>query len=377
MLSADYLDIAPEAIIALFQEYEQTIINDIARRLAGMDFASPTAAWQLQRLTETGLVYEKALAELSKLTGRTEAELNKLFRDAGVRALAFDDAIYKAVRLNPLPLNLSPVMTQVLVAGLQRTQGTMRNLTLTSAIDAQNLFTDAADLAYMQVSSGAFDYNSAIRQAVESVADQGASVIHYASGRREHLDVAMRRAVLTGVNQTSGQLQIARTDEMDCDLIQTSAHIGARNTGTGPANHEGWQGRIFSRSGRHSKYPDFVAETGFGTGEGLCGWNCRHSFYPFYEGISENAYTQAEVNEYARKTVSYNGKDISVYEATQKQRAIEREIRKAKRQAGGLEAAGLDNSEARGRIGKLQEKMRDFIRQTGLRREYVREQIVN
>jgi len=377
MLSADYLDIAPEAIIALFQEYEQTIINDIARRLAGMDFASPTAAWQLQRLSESGLVYETALAELSKLTGRTEAELNKLFRDAGVRALAFDDSIYKAVGLNPLPLNLSPAMTQVLVAGLQRTQGTMRNLTLTSAIDAQSLFTDAADLAYMQVSSGAFDYNSAIRQAVESVADQGVSVIHYASGRREHLDVAVRRAVLTGVNQTSGQLQIARADEMGCDLVQTSAHVGARNTGTGPANHEGWQGRIFSRSGRHSKYPDFVAETGFGTGEGLCGWNCRHSFYPFYEGISENAYTQAEVNEYARKTVSYNGKDISVYEATQKQRAIEREIRKAKRQAGGLEAAGLDNSEARGRIGKLQEKMRDFIRQTGLRREYVREQIVN
>ena len=191
-----------------------------------------------------------------------------------MRALAFDDAIYQAAGLNPLPLNLSPAMTQVLVAGLQRTQGTMRNLTLTSAIDAQNLFTDAADLAYMQVSSGAFDYNTAIRQAVESVAEQGLGVIHYASGRREHLDVAMRRAVLTGVNQTAGQLQWARADEMGCDLVETSAHIGARNTGTGPANHEGWQGRVFSRSGKHPKYPDFVAETGYGTGPGLCGWNC-------------------------------------------------------------------------------------------------------
>ena len=374
MLSADYLDIAPDAIIALFQEYEQSVINDIARRLAGMDIASPTAAWQMQRLTESGLVYDAALAELSKLTGRTEAELNKLFRDAGVRALAFDDAIYQAAGLNPLPLNLSPAMTQVLVAGLQRTQGTMRNLTLTSAIDAQNLFTDAADLAYMQVSSGAFDYNTAIRQAVESVAEQGLGVIHYASGRREHLDVAMRRAVLTGVNQTAGQLQWARADEMGCDLVETSAHIGARNTGTGPANHEGWQGRVFSRSGQHPKYPDFIAETGFGTGPGLCGWGCRHSYYPFYEGISERVYSDAQVNEYARKTVNYNGQDISVYEATQKQRAIEREIRKAKREAGALEAAGLDNTEARGRVSELQKKMRDFIRQTELNRDYVREQ---
>ena len=128
MLSADYLDIAPDAIVALYQEYEQTVINDIARRLASLDYASPTAAWQMQRLTESGLVYETALDQLSTITGRSEKELNKLFRDAGVRAMAFDDAIYKLAGLDPLPLNLSPAMTEVLVAGLQKTQGTMRNL---------------------------------------------------------------------------------------------------------------------------------------------------------------------------------------------------------------------------------------------------------
>ena len=226
----------------------------------------------------------------------------------------------------------------------------------------------------MQVSSGAFDYDSAIRQAVKSVADQGIGVIHFGSGRRDRLDVAMRRAVLTGVNQTAGELQIARADEMGCDLVQTSAHIGARNTGTGPANHEGWQGRVFSRSGRHPKYPDFEAETGYGTGPGLCGWNCRHSFFPFFEGISRNVYTKAQINEYASKKVNYNGEDISVYEATQKQRAIEREIRDAKRQASALKAAGLDNAEELARVRTLQEKMRDFTRQTGLSRQYQREQ---
>jgi hypothetical protein len=281
MLTADYLDAVPETIVALYREYEQTVINDIARRLAGLDFASPTAAWQMQRLAASGAVYEEALLQLSAVTGRSEAELRRLFKDAGVKTMAFDDAIYRKAGLDPLPLNLSPAMTQVLVAGLQRTQGTMRNLTLTTAIDAQNIFRNAADLAYMQVSSGAFDYNSAIRQAVTDVADQGISVIHFASGRQDHLDVAMRRNVLTGVNQTAGQLQMARAQEMGIDLVQTSAHVGARNKGTGPANHEGWQGKIFriTRKGVKlavdDKYPDFVETTGYGTVTGLCGVNCR------------------------------------------------------------------------------------------------------
>jgi len=373
MLTADYLDFAPEAVVALYREYEQRVLNDIARRLAGLDYARPTAAWQMQRLTESGLVYEQALAELSKLTGRSEATLRQLFQDAGVRAMAFDDAIYKAAGLVPLPLNLSPAMMNVLAIGLQKTQGSMRNLTLTSAIDAQNVFTNAADMAYMQVSSGAFDYNSAIRQAVKSAADEGIGVINFASGRRDQLDVAMRRTVLTGVNQTAGQLQLARADELGVDLVQTSAHIGARNKGVGPANHEGWQGRIFSISGKHPKYPNFQEETGYGTGEGLYGWNCRHSHFPFFEGISQNAYSEAEVNEYASKRVTYQGEEMSVYEATQKQRGIEREIRKAKREADALEAAGLDNSGELQRVRIYQAKMREFTRETGLSRQRARE----
>lgn len=376
MLTADYLDYAPHEIVELYRAYEQSVINDIARRLAGLDFASPTAAWQMQRLTESGLVYETALEELSAITGQSQATLRQLFQDAGVRAMKFDDAIYKAAGLNPMPLNLSPQMTQVLALGLQKTQGTMRNLTLTSAIDAQNIFTDAADLAYMQVSSGAFDYNTAIRQAVKDVSDRGLGVIHFGSGRRDQIDVAMRRTVLTGVNQSAGQLQMARAKEFGVDLVQTSAHIGARNTGTGPANHEGWQGRIFSISGKHPKYPDFVEETGYGTGEGLYGWNCRHSHFPFFEGISQNAYSEAEVNEYASKTVTYQGEEISVYEATQKQRAIERAIREAKREADALEAAGLDNSSELQRVRDYQAEMREFVKNTGLDRQRIREQVV-
>ena len=182
--------------------------------------------------------------------------------------------------------------------------------------------------------------------------------------------MAVRRTVLTGVSQTTGNLQTARADEMGVDLVQTSAHVGAR------PDHQVWQGKVFSRSGASKTYPAFVLSTGYGTGAGLCGWNCRHSFYPFFEGISENAYKQAELDSYAGKTVTYNGKQIPMYDATQIQRGIERKIRLWKRKEGALDAGGFDNDAETAKVKEWQAKMRDFIKQTGLQRQSVRESAV-
>lgn len=267
MLTANQLDALTDPILELYERYQATVINDIARRLAKLGKVTSASAWQMQRLIESGALYEFALAKIAKLTGMSEAVLREAFRKGGVQAMRFDDAIYRAAGLDPLPLNLSPVMAEVLAAGLRRTNGQLVNLTRTTALSARQAFESAADLAYMQITSGAFDYDSAIRQAVTELAADGLRVIHY-SGKRDLLDVAVRRAVLTGVNQTVGDMQIARADEMGCDLVQVSAHVGAR------PSHAVWQGKIFSRSGTHPKYPDFVTSTGYGTGPGLCGWNC-------------------------------------------------------------------------------------------------------
>lgn len=372
MLTADQLDVLPGPILELYERFHTSIIEDIARRVAGLNYAS--AAWQVQRLSESGLLYRQILDRISVLTGQSEQVLRKIFKKAGVDAIAFDDSIYKAAGLKPLPLNMSPQMMQLLVAGLNKTAGTMHNLTMSTAVAGQEAFLNASDLAYMQISTGTLDYNTAIREAVKEVAGQGIDVIHFASGHRDRLDVAMRRTVLTGVNQTVGSMQMARAEEMGTDLVQTSAHIGARNKGVGPANHEGWQGRVFSLKGGNKKYPNFEEETGYGTVTGIMGINCRHSYFPFFAGISKNAYDKATLNDYANKSVTYDGKEMNFYEGTQKQRAIEREIRKAKREADALEAAGLDNSGELQRVRDYQGKMRDFIGQTGLSRQYQREQ---
>ena len=370
MLTADQLDTLTGPITDLYEQYNQSVINDISRRLVKMGKMTDTAAWQMQRLAESGKVYENALAELAKTTGKSETELRKMFEDAGVKSMRFDDSIYKAAGLNPLPLNLSPAMAQVLAAGLRKTNGLVKNLTMTTAINAQHSFIQAADLAYMQVAGGAMSYDQAIRAGIKDVAAKGLSTINYASGHKDQLDVAMRRTVLTGVSQTTGNLQIARADDMGVDLVQTSAHIGAR------PEHQLWQGKIFSRSGASKQYPVFVLSTGYGTGAGLMGWNCRHSFYPFFEGISENAYKQSELDSYADKTVTYNGQEIPIYDATQMQRGIERKIRLWKRQSGALDAAGMDSTAETAKVKEWQSRMRDFIKQTGLQRQGMRESVI-
>jgi len=174
---------------------------------------------------------------------------------------------------------------------------------------------------------------------------------------------------------------------METDLVETTAHYGARTAAVdGPANHAWWQGRWFSRDQAQSKYPDFEESTGYGTGEGLCGWNCRHSFFPVIEGLSDRAYDADQLRRYNDKAVTFNGEELSLYDATQHQRYIERQIRRWKREDNAFAvAADAEENETRkaelfrdswrayDRVLYWQERQRDFIKQTGLRRDYFRE----
>lgn len=373
MLTSDQFDTLVNPIMDLYEEYQTSVIQDIARRLKNLDFAS--AAWQTQRITESGAIYKDVLKQLAKLTGKSENEIAATLQKAGVKAMRFDDKIYKDAGLNPLPLNLSPAMLNVLQATLGKTNGVMNNLTKSTALTSQQIFIRAADLAHQQVITGVMSYDQAIRVAIKRAAAEGLDTIDFASGHTDKLDVATRRAVLTGVAQTANQLQLTRADEMESDLVAVSAHAGARNKGMGPANHASWQGKIYSRSGNHPKYPNFVEVTGYGTGEGLGGYNCRHSFYPFFEGLSENAYSKAEVRSLNRQKVTIDKQEVDLYEATQIQRAYERKIRAWKRIVAALDAAKLDSQRELMRVRYWQEQMRNFIRQSGLDRQYVREQI--
>lgn len=138
-------------------------------------------------------------------------------------------------------------------------------------------YQDALDLAQMQVSTGVFDYNTAVRNAVKSLTASGLRFVDYEAGHVNQADVAVRRAVLTGVSQMTGKISEHNAAELETDLVEVTAHAGARH------DHAEWQGRWYSLSGKSKKYPSLVGVTGYGMGAGLKVWNCRHDFYPVLE----------------------------------------------------------------------------------------------
>ena len=254
------------------------------------------------------------------------------------------------------------------------------NYTLTTANTAQSSFIQACNAAYMQVTSGAFSVNSAVKTAVASVGRSGTWVL-YPTGHRDRLDVAVRRAVRTGVAQTCGQLQIQQLDDMMWDVVDTTAHADARES------HTVWQGGRFSYKGRNPNYPDFEEATGYGSADGLMGINCRHGFFPAVDG-SPRMYPKAQLAEWKNRTVTYNGTEYAGHEAVSMQRAYERGIRATKRELTALdEGAKASKDEALQRelseafsqtslkLKRQEAAINDFLEQTGLKPDYERPQV--
>ena len=381
MLEPNYLFNISNKVIDLYSELENSIIRDIVRRIINAGTMTQSARHQIEILQQAGMLYDDIIKKVSSMTGISENIVNNLFREAGTRTLEYDDYVYRKAGLNPIPINQSKTMLNILKRNTRITNKSLYNLALSTALTGKNKFIELSDVAIFQTQTGAFDYNTAIWNAIKNVTDSGIYV-QYPSGRKDKIDVAVRRNVMTAISQTAGNLQEERANEMNCDLVEVSAHVGAR------PSHELWQGKIFSRSGNSKKYPDFIESTGYGTATGLCGINCRHSFYPYYEGLSEPSYTQEELDEINNKTVSYNGKEIKEYDALQIQRGMERNIRQNKREISACEGILTSNadeklkSEANNKISVLsknlrekQSKLKDFTEQTGLVRQYVRERV--
>lgn len=378
MLTPDYYESCVDDILNLYAQLEDDIISDVIRRMMKTGFVTESAKHQAEMLQNAGLLYDDILAEISKYTDTSSAQVKALFEDAGVRTVNFDNQIYRAVGLVPVDIRQSPAMRQTLEAGYRKTLGNMRNLTLTTANMGQTTYYNACNQAYMKVISGAFSYQEAIKKAVQKTAQDGAFVL-YPSGHRDRVDVAVRRSVLTGVGQTCREIGLMNAEENDCDLMELSAHFGARPT------HAEWQGQIVSLSGRKGYLS--LSDIGYGTGDGFGGWNCRHDWFPYFEGYSRRNYTDSYLKSLNEKNIEYNGEKYSQYEISQIQRKYEREIRSAKREKVAFDTAVKETSDselkavmksgsdyANQQIKEKQAQMRDFIQQTGNKRDYFREQ---
>lgn len=246
---------------------------------------------------------------------------------------------------------------------------------MTTAATGQTQFVNAINNAYMFTSTGVKSYTQAIIDEIKNISSQGA-VIQYPSGRKRSIESAIRTNVITAVNQNMGQLQETRANEVGWDLMEISAHSGAR------PSHMKWQGKIVSLSGQKGYLSK--ADIGYGEATGFKGINCRHSWYPYYKGTTRT-YSQKQLKEWEDEKVTYNGEKMTKYQATQKQRDFERKIRQDKKDLKAQQKLltstnnDLDIELVKSEIREIKatqkahnEELNDFLDQTGLRKDYSR-----
>lgn len=370
----DFIKIEKQAI-GIYQNLELQIIEEIATRIANYGYANTVVINDLKVAQEMGYLYEDIIKLVAEYNNATYEKVNQIFYAAGEKSLKFDDKIYKKAGLQPLPLNQSESIKQIMNATIIRTAGNLQNLCMTTANTSQTQFYNAINKAYMETSTGVKSYTQAIIDVIKDIGKQGA-IIQYPSGARRSLESAIRTNVVTAVNQNCGKLQELRADEVGCDLMELSAYSGAR------PEHAKWQGKIVSRSGKRGYLS--LRDIGYGEVTGFKGVNCHHDWYPYFEG-STRTYTNKQLKDWQNEKVTYNGQQISVYDATQIQRKIERQIRQDKKDLRAQQAILTSNNkeikieevEAEIRNIKSRQKednsqLNNLLKQTGLQKDYSR-----
>lgn len=326
MISPDYLlhisEGAEDISEALHNEIIKRIINRIMLRISRNDDYVLTAydKWNIETLQQAGYLLEDIQKEIVKATKLEEKEIAEAMEEAGVEALSYDDKIYESVGLSPVPLTQSPELIRLMQRNYEATLGEFRNFTRTTADISQQLFINQLDRFYMLVSTGAMGYTQALKEIIDTVVTDGVRV-YYDTGHSDTIETATLRAVRTGISQATSQIQMARAEEMGVDKFIISSHLGAR------PSHQVWQGKVFTMDELKSTDDGMPA---LGTATGLSGINCRHSFSPWFDEM-DNPFEQYDSKE-----------NLEQYEKEQRQRTLERRIRKTKREVMGWKEA-VDN----------------------------------
>ena len=371
----DFINIEKQAT-AIYESLELEIIEEIATRIARVEYANTVVLNDVRIAQEMGVLYQDIITLVARYNNTSYEKVAEIFEEAGAKTLSRDDFIYKEAGLNPVPIRQSRPIMQTMSATIEKTAGNLQNLVMTTAIATQTQFYNAMNVAYMEVSTGVKSYSQSILDAIDNISSQGA-VITYPSGRKMSLESAVRMNIITGVNQTCGKLQELRADELGWDLMELTAHSGAR------PEHASWQGKIVSRSGQKGYLS--LDDIGYGTATGFKGVNCRHDWYPYYKG-SSRTYTEKQLKEWQNEKVTYNGKEYSKYDATQIQRKIERQIRQDKKDIAGLQGVLTSNNkndklieDTKVQLINKQNKLKqhnailnDFVEQTNSQKDYTR-----
>ncbi len=370
MLDIKQVETNASELFEIYNRIEIDLLKNIAKRISEDGEITGTGQWQLKKLAQLGEIskeHEKIIAKHSK---KSKKIIKKVIQEAGYQSVEVDEKVYQMAFANdkldtvPIPLKASPYIKKIIEISANRAVNYM-NLVNTTALESSNkLFTDTVNQCYLEVVQGIYTSNQAMKKAVKTLVDNGIKGAHYVSKNGRHtynnIDVAVRRMIFTTTRQLSGDIQMQRAKEWGADLVEVTSHMGAR------PSHAKWQGRVYSISGKSKKYKPLIETTGYGEITGLKGINCNHDFYPFFEGLNTRRYYPYDEEE--------NNK---IYKDRQKQRKIERDIRKEKQKIMLAKEQGDFESELlyRKKLREKQEKLRKHLKKTGLTRHRDREQV--
>ena len=338
MLPPDYFTNKEDRLLELYRQLEDFILKDITRRLLSAGEMTATAdrlIWKIKQMGESQAEIEK---KLQTLTGLTQKELRSLLQGAVLTSWEDDTATLKQLGIelsNPLE---NAAVIRVMDAEYKKSLGELSNLTRTTMKQSQIDLINMLDEADLRVAAGVQSYSAAVCDILDRYAGRGIYV-DYPTGARRTLEAAVRCCVVTSMNQTAAQVTNQYIVEGGCEYVLVSAHLGARVAQKGQpelADHSAWQGKVYRIRGSESKYPNLLESTGYdidpNTGQGtvknplgLHGYNCRHSHKPWDKRL-RNPY----VDEKGNLKID-SEKNKKRYELQQRQRAIERNIRKTKR----------------------------------------------
>ena len=372
----EVLDALPEELAELFRALEITLLEEICSRLKASDQLNEVTVQDVRALRSHGIDLKEIEKAIRKTSGISESKLNELLDDVVERNQKYYTELIDLAHITQPETLVSVEDTWAIY---EQTKQTLRNITRSMGflVDAgrtmlppAKAYQWALDAATLKVESGAISYGQAIKDAVRELASNGLRVVDYESGHRDHVDVAARRAVMTGVSQMCSKYTEQAAEYLETPYYEVSAHAGARDVpGRSPwSSHKEWQGKVYStRSG--DIYSNIYEVCGLGAVDGLEGANCRHRRNVWVEGVSERTYTDeqlAHIDDCLGCT--FDGKAYTAYEATQEQRKVERAIRKLKREKTAYNAAGLPDEEqaVNIKLRRLNAKYKAFSKAAGL-----------
>ena len=346
MYTASELERASMALDEPMKTLENSIMSDIVRRIRDNGEITAAADWQINRLVQLGMGMAEIQAAITEALRAAEDITETLFTDVISAGYARDKSLYEAIGKVQIPFEENEPLQQLISSVTAQTNGTMHNITQSLGFaqrgsDGHLSFTPIADYyqrtldkAMLDISSGAFDYNTVLKRTVKEMTDSGLRTVDYATGWSNRVNVAARRAVMTGMTQLTAQVNEQNAEALETEWFEISWHSGAR-----PSHW--WGGKWYTKE-------QLTTICKLGDVQGLCGANCYHDYSPVIPGISEPTYTDeelAELNRQEKEPIEYNGKQYTKYEALQRQRRLETTMRAQREEMALLNEGGADEDD--------------------------------